>query len=338
MNFFWNWIVAPIAVFAGTLWLSGLVLKWLERRAILDHPVARSSHSVAVPRGGGLALVPIVLLAWAALAVFSDAPPRLFAIIAIAAVLAAISWRDDIGGLGAGWRFLAHAAAAILGLLALPETQPVFQGLLPPLLDRAVAVLLWIWFINLYNFMDGIDGITGTETVFIGLGLALIAILLGTDHETAGALGLTLAVGSAGFLCWNWPPARIFLGDVGSVPLGFMLGWLLLSLAAKGLWAPALILPLYYLADATLTLLMRVVRGERIWQAHRQHFYQRALAPDGKHRAVLRLIIEGNSALLILAAVSLWWPWPAVLLAALATATMLAQLQRRSRRQPVRPA
>ena len=337
MNFFWNWIVAPIAVFAGTLWLSGLVLKWLERRAILDHPVARSSHSVAVPRGGGLALIPVVLLAWVALVVFGGVPTRLLAVIAIAAALAAISWRDDIGGLSAGWRFLAHAAAAILGVLALPETNPVFQGLLPPLLDRVAAVLLWIWFINLYNFMDGIDGITGTETIFIGLGIALIAVLLGTDHETAGILGLTLAAGAAGFLCWNWPPARIFLGDVGSVPLGFMIGWLLLSLAAKGLWAPALILPLYYLADATLTLLTRIVRGERIWQAHRQHFYQRALAQDGEHRAVLRLIIEGNSALLLLAALSLWRPWLAALLAMLATATLLAQLQRRSQRQSVRP-
>ena len=290
-----------------------------------------------MPRGAGLAVVPVVLLAWTIFAALGEAPVRLLAIAAIAAVLAAISWRDDIGGLGAGWRFLAHAVAAILGVLALPDTQPVFQGLLPPLADRAAAALLWIWFINLYNFMDGIDGITGTETIVIGIGIALTAALAETPPGNGTILGLTLAAGAAGFLCWNWPPARIFLGDVGSVPLGFLTGWLLLSLAANGRWAAAIILPLYYLADATLTLLRRIARGERIWQAHRQHFYQRALAPDGDHRGVLRVIIEGNGALLVLATLSLWWPWLAVLAAILATASLLGQLERRSRRPSTQP-
>lgn len=331
MNGFWSWVAAPLAIFAGTLWLSGIVLRWLQRRAILDHPVERSSHSVAVPRGGGLALVPLVLLAWFILTIVGEAPPGTLLIVAVAAALALISWRDDVGGLGAAWRFAAHVAAAMLGALALPDAAPVFQGLLPPLLDRLAAVLLWVWFINLYNFMDGIDGITSTETICLGIGAALVTQLTGVANDHTTALSLALAAGAAGFLCWNWPPARIFLGDVGSVPLGYIIGWLLLTMAAKGSWAPALILPLYYLADATLTLLMRIARGERVWQAHHQHFYQRALAADGNHGAVLRLIIEGNVVLLALAVLAVWWPRTGLLLSVLATITLLTQLARRSR-------
>jgi UDP-N-acetylmuramyl pentapeptide phosphotransferase/UDP-N-acetylglucosamine-1-phosphate transferase len=333
MSTFWGWAVVPLAVLVGTTWLSGVVLGWLERRAILDHPVERSSHQIPVPRGGGLALVPLVLFAWLMLALAGMAPSGTGLIVAITALLALVSWRDDVGGLAVAWRFLVHVVAVGLGLLALPPSALVFQGLLPFLLDRAAALLLWVWFLNLYNFMDGIDGITCTETIFLGLGTAAVLLLADAGDDDAPMLALAAAGGAAGFLRWNWPPARIFLGDVGSVPLGFVMGWLLLAMAAKGLWVPALILPLYYLADATLTLLARIGRGERIWQAHRQHFYQRAIAPDGDHGAALKLIIGGNLALLGLALLAVLWPWPALLLAMFATATLLAQLARRARSQ-----
>jgi UDP-N-acetylmuramyl pentapeptide phosphotransferase/UDP-N-acetylglucosamine-1-phosphate transferase len=331
MNSVWGWVIVPLAVLAGTLWLAGVVLGWLRRRAILDHPVERSSHRVPVPRGGGLALIPLALFAWLMLTAAGLAPPGTRIIVAVTAILAVISWLDDRGGLGVGLRLAAHILAVALGLFALPASLLVFQGLLPPLFDRIAAALLWVWFLNLYNFMDGIDGITCTETVFLGLGLVVVLLLADQGGDGAPLLALAAIAGAAGFLRWNWPPAQLFLGDVGSIPLGYVMGWLLLMMAAKGLWAPALILPLYYLADATLTLTMRLTRGERIWQAHRQHFYQRALAPDGDHGAVLRLIIGGNVALLALAAAAVFWPWPALLLALLATATLLAQLARRAR-------
>jgi len=331
MRSIWGWAILPLAVLAGTIWLSGIVLAWLQRRAILDHPVERSSHQVPVPRGGGLALMPLALFSWLMLAAAGMAPVGTSLVVAIAALLAIISWRDDLGGLGVGWRFAAHLLAASLGILALPDSALVFQGLLPLLLDRIAAVLLWVWFLNLYNFMDGIDGLTCTETIFIGLGVALVLSFANQDDDHAPMLALAAAAGAAGFLRWNWPPAKIFLGDVGSIPLGYVMGWLLLAMAAKGLWAPALILPLYYLADASLTLLMRLGRGERIWQAHRQHFYQRATAPDGDHSAVLMLIIGGDTSLLVLAVVAIAWPWIGLLLAVLAATALLAQLARRAR-------
>src|SRR5579862_3087928 len=331
MESFWGWAVVPLAVLVGTAWLAGLVLAWLQRRAILDHPGERSSHHVAVPRGGGLALVPLALFAWLMLDVAGLAPVGTSLIIATAALLAVVSWRDDLKGLGVGWRLLAHLIAASLGILAIPDSQLIFQGLLPPLLDRIVAVILWVWFVNLYNFMDGIDGITCTETIFLGAGIALVLLLADEASDHAPMLALAIAASAAGFLRWNWPPAKMFLGDIGSIPLGFVMGWLLLAMAAKGLWIPALILPLYYLADATITLLARLLRGERVWQPHRQHFYQRALAPDGDHGAVLLLIIGGNVVLLALAACAVPFPFAALWLALLATATLLAQLTRRAR-------
>ncbi len=333
---FWGWVVVPLAVLGASVWLTGVARNWLQRRAILDHPGERTSHEGATPRGGGIALVPVVLFAWMMLTLIGLAPGATFGITALAAGLALISWYDDLGELAFGWRLGAHLIAAALGATYLLGSAPVFQGLLPPLADRFVAVLLWAWFINLYNFMDGIDGITCVETIAIGLGVVLIARLAGDDaHASAAALALT--AGALGFLRWNWPRASIFLGDVGSVPLGFLTGWLLLLLATHGQWAPALILALYYLADATVTLLLRILRGERIWQAHRSHFYQRALASDNDHRAVLWLIVGGDVALLLLALLAIRFPWPALIVALLAVASLLGQLSRRARRVTTLP-
>ena len=328
---FWAWVVVPLAVLGASVWLTGIARTWLQRRAILDHPGERTSHDGATPRGGGIALMPVVLFGWMMLALAGLAPGAVFGVTALAAALALVSWYDDLGGLAFGWRLGAHLIAAALGAVYLLGPAPVFQGLLPPLADRIAVVVLWTWFINLYNFMDGIDGITCAETIAIGLGIVLIAQLTG-DHAHVATPALALVAGALGFLRWNWPRASIFLGDVGSVPLGFLTGWLLLLLAARGDWAPALILALYYLADATVTLLRRILRGERIWQAHRSHFYQRALAPDNDHGAVLRLIIGGDVALMLLALIAIRFPWPAVIVAVLAVTSLLAQLSRRARR------
>jgi UDP-N-acetylmuramyl pentapeptide phosphotransferase/UDP-N-acetylglucosamine-1-phosphate transferase len=326
----WAVLAAPLLVFVATWRLLGRVIPWLERRAILDRPVERSSHRSPVPRGGGLALVPVILAAWLALALLGAAPPAAAAIAGLAAALALLSWRDDRASLPAGVRLLGHVLAAGIGVLFLPEGA-VFQGSLPPLLDRAAAALLWVWFVNLFNFMDGIDGIAGIETAALGIGAALVAAGAGPAGAGNAALALSTASGALAFLRWNWHPAKVFLGDVGSVPLGFLLGWLLLRLAADGLWAPALILPLYYLADASLTLAARMLKGERFWQAHRRHFYQRALGQEGDHAAVARLVLAADAALVGLAVLSLWRPWLALACAALAVAALLALLERRAR-------
>jgi len=330
----WRLLLAPLAVFIASWWLTGRVLGWLTRRAILDRPVARSSHRAAVPRGGGLALLPPIIAAWLVLAALGQAPRGSAGIAVLAAALAALSWRDDVRGLPAWVRLSAHLVAAALGLALLPGAGAVFQGMLPPLLDRVATALLWVWFVNLFNFMDGIDGITGVETAASGIGVALVVLSIGNDPDGSAVLALTLAAGVLAFLCWNWHPAQLFLGDVGSVPLGYLLGWLLLTLATKGLWAPALILPLYYLADATITLVRRLLRRERVWEAHRQHFYQRALGDDGNHAAVAMMVLAADMLLVLLALLALAEPRWALAGAGVVVAALLALMARRARPRP----
>ena len=311
---------AFLATLAVTVAATRAVLAWLRHRRILDHPNERSSHQRPTPRVGGLAVTPVILLAWGGLAAAGYGLPGQLPVMAAAAGLLALSWRDDRGHLPAALRLALHVAAAALGLAALDGDRLVFQGLLPLPLDRLAALLAWVWFINLYNFMDGIDGITGVETAAIGIGLALLPGLGGPQAAVVAAAGL-------GFLVWNWHPARIFLGDSGSVPLGYLLGWLLLSAAAGGHWAAALILPAYYLADASWTLVARALDGEPIWQAHRRHFYQRAVQGGASHARVATLILLADLLLMALAAASVIDPWPALAAAAAVVAGLLAVLR-----------
>jgi len=325
-----------ILLAAGTLVVAFVVsalatralLGWLRRRAILDHPNERSSHTVPTPRGGGLAVIGTVLVLWVAWSIFHGAAPAVWWSVAIAALLAGFSWLDDIRGLPVAMRLAAHFAAALAGIAALPPDSLVVQGWLPFWADRLVAVLAWVWFINLFNFMDGIDGIAGTETASIGLGLFILAVSIGA---IPGPLPVILAGAALGFLLWNWHPARIFLGDVGSVPLGYLLGGLLLGLAARGQWAAALILPAYYLADATITLVRRIAAREKVWQAHKRHFYQTALRGGASHATVVGWIAGANLLLIVLALVSVREPGFAVLMAALVVTALLAQLARMGR-------
>ena len=209
-----------------------------------------------------------------------------------------MSWFDDLrGGLSALPRLFAQIAAVGAGIAALPDEGLIFQGAVPSLVDHALAALAWLWFVNLFNFMDGIDGISGVEGASLGLG-AFVLALLGAAPAGLGPLGLGLAGVSLGFLLWNWHPARIFLGDVGSVPLGYLAGWLMLALAAAGAWQAALLLPAYYLADATWTLGSRLLCGRHVWQAHREHFYQRIVAAGWSHGRTAGLI-AGHNLLLV---------------------------------------
>jgi UDP-N-acetylmuramyl pentapeptide phosphotransferase/UDP-N-acetylglucosamine-1-phosphate transferase len=325
-----GYVLAFAVVFAAVLFGTGGAAKYLRARAILDRPNERSSHAAPTPRGGGIAVSAVLISAFAAIGfVTAERPTASAALLIGALVLAAVSWIDDLRGLPPWLRLAVQVAAATSALPALPLSGLVFQGLLPPLADHAAAVLVWVWFVNLFNFMDGIDGIAGVEAATNGFGLFLIALLF----PAAGALpgfalyALTIVAAALGFLWWNWEPAKVFLGDVGSVPLGFLLGFLLLSLAAAGLWPAALILPLYYLADSGVTLVRRIAAGEKIWQAHAGHFYQRAARRLGSHAATVRAIAFADLCLVALALLAcVGFEAAALVLAAAVTALLLAHL------------
>jgi UDP-N-acetylmuramyl pentapeptide phosphotransferase/UDP-N-acetylglucosamine-1-phosphate transferase len=323
-----HWILPLIiaaAVFTATLGATGGVLRILRARSILDHPNARSSHSTPTPKGGGIAVIAWVAIAWVALSWPSPMADVTAAVIVAALALAALSWFDDLRGLNPLLRLSAQIAAVVFVLTgAAPISgQGYFGGLLPGGWDVFAAGLLWVWFINLFNFMDGIDGLAGVETAAIGIGAAVVAAIAGLT-PLFGLFGITIAAAAAGFLYWNWHPAKIFLGDVGSVPLGFLLGWLLLQLAANGQWAAALILPLYYLGDATITLVRRGLRGEKVWQAHREHFYQQAVLRGLNHAEAARHILLIDIALIACAAAAaLGWVFVALVSAVVLVSWLL---------------
>ncbi|NKD77589.1 glycosyltransferase family 4 protein [Haematospirillum sp. H1815] len=285
-----------------------LVLFWLKTKAVLDMPNERSSHTEPTPRGGGLAVTLVVIAGWtASLILFPGNPPvAAWITLAMALVLYGLSWIDDRINLKRRLRFPIHVIAVTSATLSLPDHVLVLQGEVPLWADRIVTVISWVWFLNLYNFMDGIDGITGMQTGSIGLGIVIVSGIAGLNSNIPWAsMGMTLIGASIGFLLFNWHPARLFLGDVGSIPLGFLTGFLLLMLAGTGYLAAALIIPAYYLVDATVTLLRRIATARPIAQAHREHFYQVAVHRSGlSHSTVTLYIMSGNMALLAATIVS----------------------------------
>ena len=226
-------------------------------------------------------------------------------------------------------RLCTHIVVVSVLLYLVPSDVLYTQGILPVWADRIIVGLVWIWFINLFNFMDGIDGISGVETIAIALGVIALASA-GFAADRLSAPAVVLAGAAFGFLILNWHPAKIFLGDSGSVPLGLLLGWLLLQLTANGYWAAAIILPLYYFADATITITRRALRGEKIWQAHRQHAYQRAVAGGLSHARVTTMIALSDSALVMLAVLSVFYPVAALAGAVCVTGLLLSALEGRA--------
>ena len=322
-----------VAITAFFLSLAGtrLSIPWLAKIGAVAVENGRTMHVGVVPKGGGAPLLVAAALALLVLAGRGTWPPSTFTLLAGTLILAAISWRDDLGHVPAALRLLAHASVAALVVAELPPDASVSQGLLPWWADRVSAVLALTWMMNLFNFMDGINGIAGAETIAIACGYLATAAVAGM---TLGYEPLAAALGgaAAGFLVWNARKAPlVFLGDVGSVALGFLTGILMLDLAVSGEWAAALIIPGYFFTDATLTLGKRLMRGERVWQAHKSHAYQRAAAAKGSHVAIVGRISIANAMLVGAAMFSVLAPLAAVILAMLIVAALMLSLEATAR-------
>lgn len=288
-----DFLIIFVCVALISLSATGLVLKYLVKKAILDHPNERSSHSTPTPRGGGIGLLVAVLPALFLSHTFSPTPIAGYQPVLLAALaLALLSWLDDLKNLGPLIRFATQILAVALCLYFIPAGEHGFLGgFLPIWAEKIILGLGWVWFINLFNFMDGIDGLSGIEITSIAGGIILIAALAHLNTQYINS-GLILAAAALGFLKWNWHKAKVFMGDVGSVPMGFLIGWLLISLAGEGFLIVGIIIALYYLMDATLTLMKRALRKEKVWQAHREHYYQKATQAGMAHdRVVIRIAL-----------------------------------------------
>lgn len=294
MNLSWLVPIVVLAAFAMT-WL---LRRYALARSIMDIPNARSSHAVPTPRGGGVAIVLAFLAALGGMALLGAVSvDALLALGGASALIAVIGFMDDHGHIAARWRLIGHFVAAIWALFWLGGVPPI--EVLGVELDLAwvggvLAAFYLVWLLNLYNFMDGIDGIASVEAICACLGACLLYALGG--HAQLIALPLLLAGAVLGFLFWNFPPARIFMGDAGSGFLGIALGVLSLQAAwvSFDLFWCWLILLGVFIVDATFTLIKRLIRGDKVYEAHRSHAYQFASRLYGRHLPVTLAVLALN--------------------------------------------
>lgn len=287
------WLLLPAALLMSVL-STGAMRHYALKRQLMDMPNERSSHTAPTPRGGGVAIVAVFLGGLFVLWLTDTVSGAIsLALVGAGALVAAVGFLDDHSHIPARWRLLAHFAAAAWALFWLngaPPTELAGIHITPGPVGAVVFAFCLVWLLNLYNFMDGIDGIAGVQAVTVCAGAAVLYWVAGADGDATAlqqhtSLALLLACATAGFLLWNFPPAKIFMGDAGSGFVGITLGMLSLHAAhadATLLWAWAILLGVF-IVDATTTLLRRLLWGEKAHQAHRSHAYQRAARRFGAH-------------------------------------------------------
>jgi UDP-N-acetylmuramyl pentapeptide phosphotransferase/UDP-N-acetylglucosamine-1-phosphate transferase len=303
----WGLFGAIFFASTGASYILNMALLPLLRNYALAQPNVRSSHKTPTPQGGGIAVIAstVTIAALAALAVSISGPDvrQLGLVFVMTVVLAIVGVTDDIRPLEAAPRLLLQTIVVVVVVASLSPDLRVLP-LLPWWPERALLVIAILWFINLVNFMDGIDWMTVAEAAPISAALSLFG-LMGALPPGATLAAIALCGAIIGFAPFNRPVARLFLGDVGSLPIGLLLFWLLALLAGRGHLVPALLLPLYYIADATITLVRRLIAGESITTAHRGHFYQRAVDQGFTVRQVVGRVFAVNITLAVLAGLAL---------------------------------
>jgi UDP-N-acetylmuramyl pentapeptide phosphotransferase/UDP-N-acetylglucosamine-1-phosphate transferase len=270
--------IALVALVVAALLSAAIIVvtRPLLQRHALARPTARSSHRIPTPQGAGIAVIAATLIVAFAVMIGTGATELNIPLAVFGATLfiAIVGFADDIKSIEVLPRLLLQGVAVAAIIFTTPDNLRLVPAC-PFWIERALLLLAGLWFVNLVNFMDGLDWMTTAEIVPVTATL----LMLGARGELP--LPATLAAAALcgamlGFAPFNRPVAKVFLGDVGSLPIGLLLGWCLLELAWHQQFVAALLLPLYYLLDATVTLLRRIGRGEPFWAAHRSHFYQRA--------------------------------------------------------------
>lgn len=286
------------SVFALSWIGTGLVRRYALAKSIIDVPNQRSSHKVPTPRGGGVSLVLVSLFCMLVLIGIGQADTNsLIGIVGGGALVAVIGFWDDHGHIAARWRLLGHGLAAAWGLFWMSGMPPLTVYSLTldgPFLGTAFGLLFLMWLLNLYNFMDGIDGLAAIEAITVCGGGAVIYWIGGYPQLTF--IPLILAAAAAGFLIWNFPPAKIFMGDAGSGYLGLVLGLLALQAGwceTQMFWAWLILLGVF-VVDSTFTLSRRLLRGDKVYEAHRSHAYQYASRRYGSHLPITFTILFIN--------------------------------------------
>jgi UDP-N-acetylmuramyl pentapeptide phosphotransferase/UDP-N-acetylglucosamine-1-phosphate transferase len=313
--------LAPVAAALISAGLIMLLRPWLQRYA-LARPNARSSHVMPTPQGGGIAVIAATALVAALIGLLGKPYPgeAIPAVLAAATCLAAVGMIDDIRPIPVVPRLALQFATIAILLTSRPLQEPILPAI-PIALERGLLMVGLLWFVNLVNFMDGLDWMTVAEMLPMTAALAVFA-WFGAAPTAVMSIALGLAGALVGFAPFNRPVARLFLGDVGSLPIGLLTGWCLIELAGQHHLAAALLLALYYLADATITLLRRMAKREPFWLAHRSHFYQRATNNGFSVKKVVTEVCLLNLFLAGLAALSIALASPQIDAVALAVGAL----------------
>ncbi len=316
-NQIWWLILGCVLAFVLSIAFTFLMRSYALYYHVLDMPNERSSHHQPTPRGGGIAIVLIFLVAMLSLAMVGLMSLRLaMALVTGGGVIALLGYCDDIYSVGARYRIMIHFCVAIWAVFCLQGFPILNLGSFKVLLHwqgSILATIAIVWCINLYNFMDGIDGLAGSEGVFVALSAGLLLML---HQQFVPAMPLCLlAAAIAGFLYWNWPPAKIFMGDVGSSFLGYVFAVFAIDYVNEGFCALTewVILLSIFLCDATFTVIYRVCQGKAWYSAHREHAYQQLLCMGTTHLRVTLAILGMNCCILLpLTYVSMRWPMMAI--------------------------
>ncbi|MDG1436285.1 MAG: glycosyltransferase family 4 protein [Rickettsiaceae bacterium] len=304
----------------------------MPKFGIIDVPSARRAHLRETPRGGGLAFVLIISIALPLFEyLMSGSCSESISILLILLPISFISFLDDISHVMIPVRLFIHTACASLAIMWLVHPNNILHYEIPMKLDLVIGTIALLSFLNVYNFLDGIDGITVTESFHLA---STILLLCALRYDIIPNVDLIIMIatiifgGSFGFVYFNWQPAKIFLGDVGSISLGFLLGICLLVIASSSakLFLSCVIASLYYIADGGITILIRMVKGEKIWTPHLQHFFQKAVQKGQSHREVVIRIMKCNSALMLLSVNALYYPVLSIVCAILVVMITLIRL------------
>jgi UDP-N-acetylmuramyl pentapeptide phosphotransferase/UDP-N-acetylglucosamine-1-phosphate transferase len=270
--------IALVALVVAALLSAAIIVvtRPLLQRYALARPNARSSHRIPTPQGAGIAVIAATLIVAFAVMIGTGATELNIPLAVFGATLfiAIVGFADDIKSIEVLLRLMLQGVAVAAIIFTTPDNLRLVPAC-PFWIERALLLLAGLWFVNLVNFMDGLDWMTTAEIVPVTAALLMLGVR-GELPLPATLAAAALCGAMLGFAPFNRPVAKVFLGDVGSLPIGLLLGWCLLELAWHQQFVAALLLPLYYLLDATVTLLRRIGRGEPFWAAHRSHFYQRA--------------------------------------------------------------
>ena len=292
------WIPLVLIVLASLV-LTELIRRYTLNKNLIDIPNERSSHTIPTPRGGGLSIVVVFLISISFITPLSA--DIYYALLGAGILIAGIGFWDDHNHIPAKWRLISHFTAVfwvLYWLGGVEEFHILDYNINPGFLGLVFVALLLVWLLNLFNFMDGIDGIAATEAIFVSSVGAYFSWISGLEWIAISAL--ILAAASLGFLLLNWPPAKIFMGDVGSSFLGLMLGVIAYASIIKGVsvWIWIIILGVF-LVDSGVTLLRRILNGERWYEAHCSHAYQHAAKKWGHKKVTINVLL-----------INLFWLFP----------------------------